>query len=382
MECFFMKKLFFSSFFILSSLNVYANNLVSLKDSTNINDVLNCNNFIIKKEIGTQEMCPSGMGNSYQNEKGYATFPLRITGLDQKLDVYNFNSMNEVKNTLKQCVITPHRTYDHPSTKTIHQVLKPLKNEYEYHNCYNKCDNLNIDNNEYERKLQCPNTDGFFVQKYKKRLIIPSHIILKNDDKFIKPSDCALIKQEEYNTTNNQASACVPAVPADISTACQKINNKEYALVIGTVGDNYWGDGVHDRVLNFEYLLKSRCGISLHKDVKNLYVNRVKMDDWLEIKTPNNISYYSFPYNQYQHLEICYIERNYGKRFGMVAERICYDGKKDTHRGRELGTSWDFRNIRIKNILPYLNEDDSNVKFRTIVGGRGEFYALFKIETH
>lgn len=56
--------------------------------------------------------------------------------------------------------------------------------------------------------------------------------------------------------------------------------------------------------------------------------------------------------------------------------------KKDTHRGRELGTSWDFRNIGIKNILPYLNEDDSNVKFRTIVGGRGEFYALFKIETH
>lgn len=395
-----MKRLNFSSLslicFSLFSMNVYAqNNFIHAKDSVDIGTFSNCNNFIVHKENITVEGCPIGKGNSYVGEKGFGTYLGKFVGLNKRIELDNNNYQQQkiggntryfskISTSAPICYFKGKQFahYDE-STSEIHRLIKPRVSEITYTNCYNKCDRLTPDNNEYERKLQCPSGDGFFTQKYKKVLNIPSHIALKDNNKYIKPQDCSLITEDEHIISTDQMSVCLPAIPSDISTVCQKVSDKDYVLSIGTIGNDYWGDGVYDRRLNFKNLLKTKCGLDLFNEVEKLYVEKVQMDDWLEIKA-NNKSYYSFPFVQYKFLELCPNQRS-----SIRWSKVCHSNQEYTGRSVEMSVSWNISTTRAhgpapkiqeKNILPLLNEENSNVDFRTFVGGRGEFYSLFRIK--
>lgn len=180
-----MKKIIFPLSFIclnLFSINIYAQtNFLHVKDSVDIGNFSNCNNFIVHKENITVEGCPIGKGNSYIGEKGFGTYLGKFVGLDKKINLDNDNYQQQkiggntryfsTISTTPVCYFKG-RQFAHydESTTEIHKLIKPRVSEIVYQNCHNNCDkyaNLLGKIGEREETHNCPNIPSL---KYTKKL--------------------------------------------------------------------------------------------------------------------------------------------------------------------------------------------------------------------
>lgn len=129
-------------------------------------------------------------------------------------------------------------------------------------------------------------------------------------------------------------------------------------LTFGTVGNDYWGWGVHDRV--------GTITIDKISDVSMFRLERAWFDDWLWVQI-NGHTVFVGPYGG-DRLDVrsdCTESPDFGT---YCTESVYYT---DSSNGPfELRTSWD-RWINI-DIRPYLRQGTNTIWTRTVVGGRGE----------
>jgi hypothetical protein len=147
-----------------------------------------------------------------------------------------------------------------------------------------------------------------------------------------------------------------------------------FFLTFGTLGNNYWGQGVYDRSLSFN--------ISNLPSLDLFNLAHVSMDDWLLIRVNGHV---------------VFVGPHGGDRLNIVSRMSCqWDGEGGewcymNHQTIEYGPglfseSWEFSrdwhfypNI---NIRPFLVEGSNTITTRTIVGGRGESYIHFNTRTY
>ncbi len=183
----------------------------------------------------------------------------------------------------------------------------------------------------------------------------------------------------------------------------------DYNLTFGTIADNYWGNGTHDRTLTFQVK-----DMSL---ITKFALTRAAFDDWLWVKV-NGTTVYVGPYGGDRLYVIDagtavggYCSYNdWGRRwdcFQYIAwsdnpipagsylhcgcqgwdgctwycnndgypGTVKYGPGDNQYGGQELSTSWNIGlNIDIK---PYLIEGVNTVWMRTIVAGGGEGAVIF-----
>ena len=131
-------------------------------------------------------------------------------------------------------------------------------------------------------------------------------------------------------------------------------------LTLGTVGDNYWGNGVYDRSSSFN--------ISKLADVSLFKIDHAWFDDWLWVQV-NGISVYVGPYggDRLEYRNECAGLDDNGECL-WYSPRVYYTASDAGNP--ELRTSWD-KALDI-NIKPYLREGNNTLWMRTVVAGRGE----------
>lgn len=130
-------------------------------------------------------------------------------------------------------------------------------------------------------------------------------------------------------------------------------------LVLGTIADNYWGNGVYDRTTVFT--IKNKA------DIKAFKLTHAWFDDWLWVKV-NGKTVYVGPYggDRLQLKSICVV---YFEGSCSIAKNVVYYTATD-YANPELSTSWN-KALSI-NLLPYLKEGSNTLWMRTIVAGGGE----------
>lgn len=378
----------------------------SNKDSTNIGVFTNCNNFIVAKKYVTTNACPDGQGNSYVGEKGTMTYFARFVGLKKEIPVGIYENSQIGKNAELFKIQTNcgfrGEQYSHlaESTDKIHQMLPPRSNEVKYNGCYDQCDKIKqvkeaLKDTEGQRYVPCENNvSKSFLQKWRKTIIYPKNVSFvseNGEDKYyISEADCNSVSIKEEIYFDNSAEMCkrVGNQENDIIVKTTK-KDGEFEIQVGTIGNDYWPTNEYVRNINLNNVLK-QIDLSI-KDVIEMHIDRVEMDDWLEVFTEKG-SFMSFPYPQYKNLTYCTPRL---ERYGQVYYNNSCDAKDKTPYQVEMGTSWRLTTqyggncrwcngkappIAIENIMPKLNINSSKniITFKTFVGGDGEFYIKFK----
>lgn len=231
-----MKKIIFPLSFIclnLFSINIYAQtNFLHVKDSVDIGNFSNCNNFIVHKENITVEGCPIGKGNSYIGEKGFGTYLGKFVGLDKKINLDNDNYQQQkiggntryfsTISTTPVCYFKG-RQFAHydESTTEIHKLIKPRVSEIVYQNCHNNCDkyaNLLGKIGEREETHNCPNIPSLkYTKKIKTTIEYPDNLsanklaLDKVTNKWhFKPQHCDALRLKEEEIANDSSLKCTP----------------------------------------------------------------------------------------------------------------------------------------------------------------------------
>lgn len=136
---------------------------------------------------------------------------------------------------------------------------------------------------------------------------------------------------------------------------------------IGTVGDNYWGDGVYDRSVTFD--------VQNPAELSQFAIIQEGFDDWFSVKI-NGVHVFNGPYG--------------GDRLNLIT-RNRYCNRKDddpyvcgTTRHVEYGPGWydsaelqrNWNQGAYIDLRPYLVNGTNRIDMRTIVAGWGEGWIL------
>ena len=136
-------------------------------------------------------------------------------------------------------------------------------------------------------------------------------------------------------------------------------NSAEATVSLGTVGNDYWGDGTH---YDDAYVT-----ITDVNDVETMTLNSMIFDDWMMVKVNGTIVHVG-PYG--------------GDMLDWTAHNppIQYQSSPPFFGSPELSTSWNQNpNIDLK---PYLVNGVNHFQFKVIVAGAGEGYAGMYVTYH
>lgn len=205
------------------------------QDSSNIDGILNCNNFIVKKQPFEVRHCPPNLGNSYRSGElanYYTQYLARFVGLDRLIltnsqaetktgrensykqqnyrnlfaiqeacqfnpayaqnvgyligfswwwsgDRENYNNFWSRMNSLHTSR-DPNVYYRKPSTKTNHQLLKVDQKYLGYQNCFPKClklEEIRKYNGTFkEEVLNCERGTGTIIKRYYYSARVPTEL--------------------------------------------------------------------------------------------------------------------------------------------------------------------------------------------------------------
>jgi len=135
-------------------------------------------------------------------------------------------------------------------------------------------------------------------------------------------------------------------------------DSKESTLALGTIGDNYWGNGIHTQDIY--------VNIANTDDIETITLNSMIFDDWMMVKVNGTVVRVG-PYGGNM-LDVL----SYGK--------VQYQESPALFGNTELSTSWHQNpNIDLK---PYLQNGQNHFEFKVIVAGAGEGYAGMYVKYH
>lgn len=389
------KLLNIGSCLILASLSTISYANFNNDDSTNIGNFSNCNNFIVHREYVNLEQCPENKDNSYLNERKNMQYLARYVGLNKKINLDFLHNHRILEDVKEHCIFNGH-SHNAESTESIHQLLKVRSSDVTYQNCYNSCERAKrlieeyheggIEGKEY---IACGNgSNRSYTKKWKKNLTFTNGLTFDklkdiNSLYYLKEVDCEALNLTREET-DNSAKHCKKDRYDENDIISRVTKTKDgFVAEIGTIGDNYWGDGEYVRSVDIKALLKQN-GLNLD-DMKEVTIEQVAMDDWLEVFTSKG-SFMSFPYPQFSDLNYCTPNL---QRYSPIYYNDSCEERYKTGFSTEMSTSWNITRtkghgrapaIAYKNLLDYIdkNRPQNFVTFKTYVGGWGEFYIKLK----
>lgn len=213
--------------FYISNVNA---SIIQDKDSTNIGNIINCNNFIVHKQKISEVGCPSGLDNSYKNQKGYINYNASFVGLDKEIDVdfssriggYKKNNINANSKIFHQdlgkCNFTGiNNSHSQLSTSTRHQMFITIDKDNPTTGCYKPCNKIE-DKAEQSLTKKCPNSDKTYNQKIKYQLEglgDVNNLMLINNKYYLTQSHCDNLFYKEVEVSNDSNIACVTSPEED-----------------------------------------------------------------------------------------------------------------------------------------------------------------------
>lgn len=146
----------------------------------------------------------------------------------------------------------------------------------------------------------------------------------------------------------------------DMNTTVSGDGSGNYVLQFGTIGDNYWSGGQHDRIFQFSVTNTSQ--------IRRFALTRVAFDDWLLVRINGSVVYVG-PFGGDRLLSVDYCDS--GWLLGDFSSCYSYVQYCETCTGGyELKRNWEI-SLAI-DLKPYLRSGSNEIFMRTIVGGRGE----------
>jgi len=181
-----------------------------------------------------------------------------------------------------------------------------------------------------------------------------------------QPTSAGASTCRQQITTSATPTGVLPGTTqADITTT-YGANASGYYMTMGSIGDNYWGQGVYDRTMRFD--IQNKDSVTVFN------LTRAIFDDWLLVKI-NNTTIAVGPYggDRLEYGWFCQPDGEGGSS--------CLDVRYGEHLygWSEMRRSWDFQlNVDLR---PYLVNGQNTIFTRTIVGGRGEMFIQFNTQT-
>ncbi len=142
-----------------------------------------------------------------------------------------------------------------------------------------------------------------------------------------------------------------------------------HTLTFGTAGDDYWHNGQFDRELSVN--VKNLKGLNQFK------LTRVEYDDWLVVQVNGHIVFSSYG-NEMLKADFSNAPRLFGSPYYPWTPVYTESGVQVGEAERK--TSWK-QDLDV-DIRPYLVEGKNVIKTRTIAGGGGESYQVFKVNQY
>ena len=194
---------------------------------------------------------------------------------------------------------------------------------------------------------------------------------------------------KKLKVTCEQAMSCADTgvVPGgtqgDMRIYYSHVGDGVYNMFFGTQGDDYWGNGVHQRNM--------RLTIRNLDRLKMFTLLRTQFDDHLLIKINGRAVYWNnvvYPYTEGDPRNWSLISPiRSGNRYYCGSTLINYgSGYSCMMNGTQLmhviqnerSTSWDF--WPSYDLRPFLKEGENIIETHTIVGGRGESFVNFRVQ--
>lgn len=393
-----------------------------LKDSTNITTFSNCNNFIVGKKWMIQDGCPLNYDTSYVGTEGKTKFLGHFVGLNKRIDNINLENLSQNQLSRKYneklfkeiCYFNPNHFHQNESTTTLHQLLKPNKNDYVYENCHAKC-NLDLSDIGVKKQetLSCPNDSRLtYTRTYHKELTHPllSNLVLKNNAYHLKPEDCSRFGERFVEDDNNMAQRCVTNMVA--GDYCNMGNNSEFnfqfekdnrgrvvAFSVGLRKRHSWRDNFYDKNFDLDKLLSCGNEKTLNTpNIKEIYVANAAIDDFSEVFVNNN-QVVSLPYQNFKNLKVCDTTSSWPNKkvyqngscneenwFGARVENHFFWGADFTRIYDIMGNNvkwhvnpdWVFP-LRKINFKESLVEKNNVLNIKTWVANGGSMYYMFHV---